>query len=99
MREMNRLNIDRRAVEKLCHRYDVVQLGVFGSVARGEENAESDIDLLVRFAHPKSLLAQVRVERELSQLFARPVDLVTPEGLSSYLREEVLSDLEVIYAA
>jgi len=96
---MNRLNIDRGGIEKLCQRYDVVQLGVFGSVARGEENTESDIDLLVRFLRPKSLLTQVRVERELSQLFARRVDLVTLEGLSSYLRDQVLADLEIIYAA
>jgi len=96
---MGKLNPDRRAIEKLCRYYDVAQLGVFGSVVRGEDNAQSDIDLLVRFSRPKSLLTQIRVERELSDLFGRPVDLVTLEGLSPYLRDQDLADLHVIYAA
>jgi len=96
---MGKLNPDRRAIEKLCRYYDVAQLGVFGSVVRGEDNAQSDIDLLVRFSRPKSLLTQIRVERELSDLFGRRVDLVTLEGLSPYLRDQILADLHVIYAA
>jgi len=46
-------------------------------VARGEETEESDVDLLVRFARPKSLLDLVRIEREFSEALGRKVDLLT----------------------
>ncbi len=43
----------------LCRRYQVASLKVFGSVARGEEHQDSDIDILVQFVHPVSLLLKI----------------------------------------
>jgi predicted nucleotidyltransferase len=51
----------------ICRQHDVSMIGVFGSMARGEARKESDIDLLVRFSKRKSLLAVVRLERELTE--------------------------------
>lgn len=74
-------------------------VGIFGSTARGEATADSDVDVLVRFAHPKSLLALVALERQLSEAVGKPVDLVTEHSLHPYLRDNVLRDLQVVYEA
>jgi len=66
-------------------------------VARGEETEESDVDLLVRFARPKSLLDLVRIEREFSEALGRRVDLLTEGALSPYLRERILGEAAVLY--
>ncbi len=51
----------------LCRQNDVSMVGIFGSMVRGEARKESDIDLIVRFSKRKSLLAMVRLERELTE--------------------------------
>jgi len=81
----------------ICRQNDVSMIGLFGSMVRGEAQTESDIDLLVRFSKRKSLLAVVRLERELSEAFGRKVDLLTEEALSPYLRERILKEMRVVY--
>jgi predicted nucleotidyltransferase len=83
----------------ICRKNDVAMVGVFGSMARGESTAQSDIDLLVKFGKRKSLLALVRLERELSSALGRKVDVLTEPAISPYLRERILGDLQVIYHA
>jgi predicted nucleotidyltransferase len=78
---------------------DVAYAGVFGSVARGEATETSDVDILIKFEKPKSLLDLVRLERELSGTLGRDVDLVTEASLSPYIRDEVLRQLRVFYGA
>ncbi len=94
------LNENHPAYSKLvdlCVKNGVDSLRVFGSVARGEANKNSDIDILIRFKNPVSLLTLVRLERELSELLGRKVDLVTENALSPYIREKVLKSARVIY--
>jgi uncharacterized protein len=76
----------------ICRQHDVSMIGIFGSMARGESKKQSDIDLIVRFSKRKSLLAVVRLERELSQALGRKVDLLTEGALSPYLRERILKE-------
>ena len=71
---------------------DVKSLVLFGSVARGEENPESDVDLLVDVARPVGLFAIARLRRFLEGTLHRTVDLVTPGGLRPEIRENVLRD-------
>jgi len=72
-------------------------IGVFGSAARGEATAQSDIDLLVRFSKGKSLLALVALERQISTVLGKKVDLLTEAAISPYIRDKVKRDLKVIY--
>lgn len=83
----------------ICQAHDVIMIGVFGSTARGEATSSSDIDVLVRFAKPKSLLTLIALERQLAAALGRPVDLVTEQSLHPYLRPAVLRDLQVVYEA
>ena len=86
---------------ELCRRYEVKELAVLGSAARGEMRPDSDIDLLVEFLPHAgtSLLRHFAAERELSQLLGRKVDLVSKRALRSRIRDEVLSQARLIYAA
>ncbi len=81
----------------ICRQNDITMVGIFGSMARGEAKKKSDIDLLVRFSKRKSLLAVVRLERELSEALGRKVDLLTEGALSPYLRERILKEMRVVY--
>ncbi|MCK8517395.1 type VII toxin-antitoxin system MntA family adenylyltransferase antitoxin [Methanoculleus sp. 7T] len=74
-------------------------IAVFGSYARGEAGAASDIDILVRFARKKSLFQLVRIEDELRRALGRDVDLVTENAVSPYLADAIYRDAVVIYDA
>jgi len=88
-------------IAAVCRRYHVKELFVFGSAARGELRPDSDIDSLVEFFPEAevSLLQHFAAERELSELLGRRVDLVSKGALRSALREEVLSQVRLLYAA
>ncbi|HMZ07826.1 MAG TPA: nucleotidyltransferase family protein [Anaerolineales bacterium] len=83
----------------LCRQNDVSMVGIFGSMVRGEAKKNSDIDLIVRFSKRKSLLAMVRLERELAETLGRKVDLLTEASISPYMRERVLQEMQVIYGS
>jgi len=93
---MNAYPFDTNQLIEICRKNDVAMVGIFGSIARGDATAESDIDLLVEFAKRKSLLALVRLERELSSALGRKVDVLTEAAISPYLRDRILSELHVI---
>ena len=94
-----KLRFDGEKLEKICRKYGVEFLGVFGSTARGEVRPDSDMDILVRFS-PDShggYFKLVEVEDLLSQKLGWRVDLVTQGALSPYIKDRVYSDLKVIY--
>lgn len=96
---MQTLSLDLSKLREICRQNDIALLGVFGSVARGEATEASDIDLLVRFSKPKSLLTLVAIEQQMSDALHKQVDLVTEAALSPYLRDRVLRELRVVYEA
>ncbi len=95
------LELPEFKIAEICRRYRVKELAVFGSAARGAMRPNSDIDLLVEFLPEAevSLLQHFAAERELSELLGRKVDLVSKRALRKALREEVLSQARLIYAA
>lgn len=79
----------------LRNSYNVQELGVFGSVARGQNIESSDIDVLVEFSEPIGIFKFIELENFLSELLGKKVDLVTKKSLKSAIREDVLR--EVVY--
>ena len=78
--------------------YSPARIGIFGSFARREETAESDIDILVKFKKTISLLDIARIQRELSQILGREIDLVTESSVKNErLKKYIYKDLKVIY--
>ena len=96
---MNTYPFDTRKLIDMCRQNDVIKVGVFGSMVRGEANEDSDIDLIVEFSKRKSLLALVALERQLAGELGRKVDLLTEAALSPYLHDRIMSELQVIYEA
>ena len=94
---MDALPFDLDKLIKICRVNDAAMVGIFGSVPRGKNTSESDIDLMVKFSKRKSLLDIVRIERELSTELGKKVDLLTEAAISPYLRDRILSELKVIY--
>jgi predicted nucleotidyltransferase len=90
---------DTNKLIEICRQNDVRKVGVFGSMARGEANEQSDIDLIVEFSKRKSLLALVALERKISAALGRKVDLLTEAAISPYLRDRILRELQIIYEA
>ncbi|MBI3976949.1 MAG: nucleotidyltransferase domain-containing protein [Chloroflexi bacterium] len=84
---MSDFQIEERTVADICQRNDIAFLGVFGSFARGDATAESDIDLLVRFARPKSLLDYFGVDRQAVWLTAQRDVPVLRTAVEQILRD------------
>jgi len=73
----------RRDLLELARRRGARNLRVFGSVARGEETPASDIDLILELGEDATLLDLARLRREIGELLAAPVDVVTPDMLKA----------------
>ncbi len=73
--------------------------GVFGSVARGDQREDSDVDLLVRFIpeNRMSFLKYIGLENQISAVLGKKVDLVEEPGLHPYVRKYVINDLKTLY--
>jgi predicted nucleotidyltransferase len=95
-----RVAIPTDVIADFCRRHHIRKLALFGSVLREDFRPDSDIDVLVEF-EPGQRVGLIRlagIERELTELLGRRVDLRKPGDLSPYFREEVLDSAEVIYA-
>jgi predicted nucleotidyltransferase len=68
------------------------EVRVFGSQARGEAGADSDIDLLVTLDAGRSLFDLIGLKQELEDSLGRRVDVVTPASLSPYMRQQVVAE-------
>lgn len=95
------IQIDRQVVAEFCRRNHIRKLSLFGSVLRDDFRPDSDVDVLVEFEPGArvGLLKMAGMELELSQLLGRKVDLRTPEDLSRYFRQDVLSQALTQYVA
>ena len=91
-------------ITNFCHKWQVTEFSLFGSVLRDDFRPDSDIDVMVQF-HPDArpiFRTLDKMEAELKTIFHRDVDLVTRQGIETsrnYLRRnEILSSAQVIYA-
>ena len=92
--------LDGARLAELCRRYGVAELAVFGSVARGDANQTSDVDLLYVLEPGARLgFAINSLEDELAELCHRPVDLVSRRALHRLIRDDVLAEARTLYAA
>ncbi len=95
------ISVSPERIADFCRRNHIQRLAFFGSVLRDDFRPDSDVDVLVEFApgHAVGFVGLARLERELSAIFGRTVDMRTPGELSPYFRERVLSEASVAYAA
>ena len=81
----------------LLKQHSVTYAGVFGSVARGQDKPESDIDLLVRFKNVPGMFGYIHLENQLSKALGKKVDLATEESLHRLIKPQILEELKTIY--
>ena len=79
----------RKAVLEVAQRHGVTSIRVFGSVVRGEETVDSDIDFIVTTGPSVSAWFPAGLALELEELLGRPIDIVTELGLNPLLRDQV----------
>lgn len=94
------IKIDSDLIGAFCRENGIRTLSLFGSILRDDFGPASDVDILIEFETGRTPgLAFFRMQRELSALLGRDVDLSTPAWLSHRFRDEVLSEAEPVYAA
>jgi len=91
---MNIEKIDeiKRKILSILKRYNVKRAGIFGSIARGEENEESDIDILVEIMGRMSLLDFAGLKLELEEALGQRVDLGEYSTIKPIIKEQILSE-------
>ncbi|RJQ76327.1 MAG: nucleotidyltransferase [Desulfobacteraceae bacterium] len=82
----------KKEILAVAQAHGLVNVRVFGSVARGEDNPQSDIDFLVDLEKGRSLLDLGGALIKLQELLGRKVDIVTERGLHWYLRDKILKE-------
>ena len=99
--QLGNIQIEESKLVELCQRYHVRELSVFGSAARGEMRPDSDVDLLVEFipGAKVDLLDHAGLMLDLSALLGRRVDLVSKKGLKPLIRDSILEEARLVYAA
>ncbi len=92
----NILTLVERNKEKIKS-LGVKRLGLFGSFIRGEQRADSDVDVIVEFrARQKTFDNFIQLSFLLEDLFQRRVELVTPESLSPYMAPHILGQVQYV---
>ena len=96
MRKLSKIKeLIKQHREELAERFNIKEIGVFGSYVRGEEKKKSDIDILVEFKEPVGLFEFLELEEYLEKLFGEKVDLVSKKALKPRTGEYILK--EVVY--
>lgn len=91
---MVNLPINRKDLEDILSRYGVTEAYVFGSFARGDATADSDLDLLVTYRRGTTLFDVVNLQDTLEKELNRKVDLVSRKHLSSRLASRIQDDIK-----
>ncbi len=94
------LQKSKKRIAEICCRYQIRELSLFGSQARGDSTPISDFDFLVNFK-PEAKVGFIKlgkIQSELEEIVRTKVDLVPKEGLKPIIRQRVLAEAEIIYA-
>ena len=93
------IDLPTEGIAETCRRHHIRRLALFGSILTDEFRPDSDVDMLVEFEPGKTPgLEFFGIQRELSALVGRQVDLNTAQDLSRYFREQVMAEARPLYA-
>jgi hypothetical protein len=94
---LQEMRAQREEILAAAKRHGIASVRVFGSVARGEERPDSDIDLLIDMQRPvEDGLGFVRFVGELEQMFARRISISFENGLFPAMKQSIESELQEI---
>ena len=92
MATLDDIRAQRKAILAIAQRYGVRRVRLFGSVVRGEDRPDSDLDVLAEFEDGRSLLDLVGFGQDLEDLLGRKVDVVSEGGISPYMEKYILAE-------
>jgi predicted nucleotidyltransferase len=92
MSELEKIKRKKKTIQKIADRYGVTKILIFGSVARGEDRTESDIDLLVTLEKNKTLFDLGGFYMDLSKLLGKEISIVTSESVTGRFKENIIRD-------
>ncbi|HEY4520866.1 MAG TPA: nucleotidyltransferase family protein [Candidatus Paceibacterota bacterium] len=84
-------------VQPLLEKHHISYAGVYGSVARGEDKDDSDIDILVTIDAPIGLFTFAGIQLALQDILNRPVDLVSTSSIKQNIKKYIINDLRDLY--
>ncbi len=87
---------NREEILRIAALHGARNVRVFGSVARGEDQSDSDVDLLVEMANDRSLLDLVGLEQDLEELLGRDVDILTDAAIHPALRLRIIAEARAL---
>ena len=91
--EINELLREKREeILKIAAKHGAYNVRIFGSVARVEATADSDVDFLVEIEQGRNLLDRIALIQDLEALLGRKVDVAKPKNLHEYIREKILKE-------
>jgi predicted nucleotidyltransferase len=91
---LDELHAKRDEIQRLGQRYGAGRIRVFGSVARREERADSDVDFLVEFPRGYDMFAQrLPLTDQLAELLQRSVEVIPEHELNRHIREQVMREV------
>ena len=93
LRRLPQLKAQRGRILEIGRRHGALAMGLFGSVVRGEDGPDSDVDFLVEMEPGRSLFDLGELQADLTQMLGCAVDVVTPSGLRRRLRNDVLREV------
>ena len=94
---LQNLRQNREEIYAIAGKYGISNIRVFGSVARGEENEKSDVDLLVRISKHKGMgFDLIRFEREFSEKFKVKTDTISEDAVHNLLKEKIFGEAVVL---
>lgn len=92
MTQKQMLQSIKSRVVPILKKHDVSRAGIFGSYARGKQNKQSDIDLLVEFKGEKTLIDLAAMELQLEQTIKKKFDVLTYNSINPLLKNIILSE-------
>lgn len=95
------IRVDQEEIAEFCRRHHIRRLAFFGSVLRDDFRPDSDVDVLVEFEqdYRLGLFDLMRMQGDFSEMIGREADFRTPDDLGRYMRDRVIAESEVQYAA
>ncbi|HEU24674.1 nucleotidyltransferase family protein [Athalassotoga sp.] len=89
---MNKVDFIRSQILPVFKKYKVKRAGIFGSVARGEDNIQSDVDILVELDDNLSLFDYIRMKLEIEEILGKSVDLVEYNTIKPFIKSKILEE-------
>jgi predicted nucleotidyltransferase len=87
----------KKKIISILVKYGVKKILIFGSYARNEATPNSDLDLIIEFPEGTSLIDHIGIEFELSEALNMKIDLLSQNGISPYIKDQIMKEAVVIY--